>query len=189
MCWCGQAPRRSICTSAFAQRACRRALLLLPTACRHAAAHRLCSTPKTLIGRVGLSRPPRTPSRGSLRLQAPSTLRGTGFAESCKRATRGASGNVSVYTLFGWSCRFPTSTGFQEDKLFSMIIVAFHTTADAFGFEEAAKRMGLPGRLGTIPRTISAGCGFAWLAPAETRSRIEGFLAEQRLECEGVYEQ
>ncbi len=70
-----------------------------------------------------------------------------------------------------------------------MIIVAFHTTADAFGFEEAAKRMGLPGRLGTIPRTISAGCGFAWLAPAETRSRIEGFLAEQRLECEGVYEQ
>lgn len=44
-----------------------------------------------------------------------------------------------------------------------MIIVAFHTTADAFGFEEIAKRCGLDGRLGTIPRSISAGCGFAWL--------------------------
>lgn len=70
-----------------------------------------------------------------------------------------------------------------------MIIVAFHTTADAFGFEEAAKRMGFPGRLGTIPRTISAGCGFAWLAPAETRGRIEAFLADGNLEYEGVYEQ
>ncbi len=70
-----------------------------------------------------------------------------------------------------------------------MVIVSFHTTADAFGFEEAAKRLGLPGRLGTIPRTISAGCGFAWLAPAETRKHLEEFLAEQSLECEGVYEQ
>lgn len=43
-----------------------------------------------------------------------------------------------------------------------MIIAAFHTTADAFGFEEIAKRYGLEGRLGTIPR---------------------------RLEYEGIYEQ
>lgn len=43
-----------------------------------------------------------------------------------------------------------------------MIIVAFHITADAFEFEEIAKRYGLEGRLGTIPR---------------------------RLEYEGIYEQ
>lgn len=51
-----------------------------------------------------------------------------------------------------------------------MIIIAFHTTADAFGFEEIAKRCGLEGRLGTIPRSISAGCGFAWLG----RTGFEG---------------
>ncbi len=45
-----------------------------------------------------------------------------------------------------------------------MIIVAFHTTADAFGFEEIAKRYGLEGRLGTIPRSISAGCGLPGLS-------------------------
>ena len=70
-----------------------------------------------------------------------------------------------------------------------MIVVAFHTTADAFGFEEAAKRCGLPGRLGTIPRTISAGCGFAWLAESGRAEEMRRFLAEQSLECEGVYEQ
>lgn len=70
-----------------------------------------------------------------------------------------------------------------------MIVVAFHTTADAFGFEQEAKRAGLSGRLGTIPRTISAGCGFAWLSPEGTRLQIAAFLEEHHLDCEGVYEQ
>lgn len=70
-----------------------------------------------------------------------------------------------------------------------MVIVAFHTTADAFGFEEVAKRCALSGRLGTIPRSISAGCGFAWLAPNGEREQLQAFLAEYNLEFEGVYEQ
>ena len=70
-----------------------------------------------------------------------------------------------------------------------MIIVAFHTTADAFSFEEAAKRAGFAGRLGTIPRTISAGCGFAWLSPGGNRPQTETFLEEYHLDCEGIYEQ
>lgn len=70
-----------------------------------------------------------------------------------------------------------------------MVIVAFHTTADAFAFEAAAEGCGIPGRLGTIPRSISAGCGFAWLAPDESRGRVEDFLFKRNLDHEGVYEQ
>ena len=69
-----------------------------------------------------------------------------------------------------------------------MVIVAFHTTADAFGFEDAAKRFGLPGRLGTIPRSISAGCGFAWLDGAGHYEQVKAFLDQHGLDYEGVYE-
>lgn len=74
-------------------------------------------------------------------------------------------------------------------RVFLMIIVAFHTTADAFGFEEIAKRYGLEGRLGTIPRSISAGCGFAWLVEQGSRENLQRFIIQQGLECEGIYEQ
>lgn len=70
-----------------------------------------------------------------------------------------------------------------------MIIVAFHTTADAFGFEEIAKRCGLDGRLGTIPRSISAGCGFAWLVEQGSMEKLQRLIVQQGLECEGIYEQ
>lgn len=69
-----------------------------------------------------------------------------------------------------------------------MIVVAFHTTADAFGFEAVAKGCGFPGHLGTIPRSISAGCGFAWLTSEASRFQVEEFLLQQELEYEGVYE-
>ncbi len=69
-----------------------------------------------------------------------------------------------------------------------MVIVSFHTTADAFGFEAAAKRCGLHGRLGTIPRTISAGCGFAWFAEGAQTEDLLQFIEQQGLEYEGVHE-
>lgn len=70
-----------------------------------------------------------------------------------------------------------------------MIIVVFHTTADAFGFEEIAKRYGLEGRLGTIPRSISAGCGFAWLIERGSKEKLQRFIVQRGLEYEGIYEQ
>lgn len=83
--------------------------------------------------------------------------------------------------------------GYSDEVLWGrvvfMIIVAFHTTADAFGFEEVAKRHGLEGRLGTIPRSISAGCGFAWLVEHGSEEELQRFIAEEGLECEGIYEQ
>ena len=60
-----------------------------------------------------------------------------------------------------------------------MIIVAFHTTADAFGFEEIAKRCGLEGRLGTIPRSISAGCGSSF----SRDSNAKGYTNNEDPEC------
>ena len=46
-------------------------------------------------------------------------------------------------------------------------VVAFHTTAEAMKFEKACKREKVKGRLITIPREISAGCGFAWCSDLE----------------------
>lgn len=70
-----------------------------------------------------------------------------------------------------------------------MIIVAFHTTADAFGLEEIAKCYGFEGRLGTIPRSISAGCGFAWLIEQGSKEKLQRFIVQRGLEYEGIYEQ
>lgn len=70
---------------------------------------------------------------------------------------------------------------------FAMVIITFHTTADAFGFEQACEERGIPGRLTTIPRTISAGCGLSWQADDGQRGRLEALLAEGGVECEGVY--
>lgn len=70
-----------------------------------------------------------------------------------------------------------------------MIIVAFHTTADAFGFEEIAKRYGFEGRLGAIPRSISAGCGFAWLIEQGSKEKLQRFIVQRGLEYEGTYGQ
>ena len=67
-------------------------------------------------------------------------------------------------------------------------VITFPTTADAFAFEAAAKAAALPGRLSTIPRSLSAGCGFAWSAPSEAREQLVAFVAQRGLEVEGVHE-
>ena len=48
-------------------------------------------------------------------------------------------------------------------------VVAFHTTAEAMKFEKACKREKVKGRLITVPREISAGCGFAWCSDLKLR--------------------
>jgi hypothetical protein len=70
-----------------------------------------------------------------------------------------------------------------------MIIVAFHTTAEAFAFEAACKKAGVTGKLGTVPRTVSAGCGFAWHAPDVAQEEVRAFIQQQNLEVQGVYVQ
>ena len=69
-----------------------------------------------------------------------------------------------------------------------MLIVSFHTTAEAFAFEGRCKACGIAGRLATIPRSISAGCGFCWRADDKERRALESFIAEQPLDYEAIHE-
>ncbi|MDO4182285.1 MAG: DUF3343 domain-containing protein [Coriobacteriia bacterium] len=66
------------------------------------------------------------------------------------------------------------------------IVVTFHTTSQALGFESFAKKQGLAGRLAPVPRQLSAGCGFAWLEPAGSREALVNALPHYDLGHEGV---
>lgn len=66
-------------------------------------------------------------------------------------------------------------------------IVTFHTTTAAMEMERLCKAEQIPGRLIPIPRTITAGCGMCWAAPATERERIENFLIEHRVMIDGIY--
>ncbi|MED9873845.1 MAG: DUF3343 domain-containing protein [Eggerthellaceae bacterium] len=68
-----------------------------------------------------------------------------------------------------------------------MLVVTFHTTADAFSFEKACKNRGIPGRLTTIPRSISAGCGLSWSAPFEAQEAIEKVIQDVCLQIEDIH--
>lgn len=71
----------------------------------------------------------------------------------------------------------------------SKAVVTFHTTSDAMAFEAYARRQGLPGRLTTVPRQVTAGCGYAWTASLEdgTLEALHAACSQAGLEHEGVY--
>lgn len=60
-------------------------------------------------------------------------------------------------------------------------IVLFHSAAAAMQLQATAERRGLAGRIIPVPRQLAAGCGMAWMAPAEAG---EGIL--QALEEDGI---
>lgn len=72
----------------------------------------------------------------------------------------------------------------KEKKL----VLAFATTFAAMKLEKAAKTAGLPGRLIPVPREITAGCGLAFCTELEQRSDVAGFLQENQLVVNGIYE-
>ena len=62
------------------------------------------------------------------------------------------------------------------------LIVTFHTTAGAIATEQLCRRLGLEGKLISVPRCITSDCGMAWSAHLETR------LQEAGIETAGFYE-
>ena len=68
-----------------------------------------------------------------------------------------------------------------------MVVVSFHTTVDAFTFEKICKQEGIQGRLTTIPRMISSGCGLAWSAPDTMQSCIVKLVQEKRVCIEDIH--
>ncbi len=67
-----------------------------------------------------------------------------------------------------------------------VVVVTFSTITDAFAFEKACKARGISGRLITIPRQLSAGCGMAWSSPVALRDDVEALIV-QGLEHEEVH--
>ena len=68
------------------------------------------------------------------------------------------------------------------------LVVTFHTTADAIGFEKACKENQIPGRMIPVPRELSAGCGLAWCADPSEEAQIKSFLKNQEIQFEEMAE-
>ena len=68
------------------------------------------------------------------------------------------------------------------------LVVAFHTTAAAMATEALCRRLGLAGKLISVPRQVTSDCGIAWSAPPELRETLEIRLAEAGVETTGFYE-
>ena len=68
------------------------------------------------------------------------------------------------------------------------VVVTFHTTAEAMATERACRDGGLEGKLISAPRSLSADCGIAWSAPAETRGALETLLARAQIEYDRMCE-
>ena len=67
------------------------------------------------------------------------------------------------------------------------VVVTFYTTAEAMATEKLCAAHGLPGRLISAPRALSADCGIAWCSPAALKERLEALLEQTGIEIEGVY--
>ena len=53
------------------------------------------------------------------------------------------------------------------------VVITFYTTAAAMAMEKRCRELDLPGRLAPAPRSVTADCGMAWIAPAESREMLE----------------
>ncbi len=67
------------------------------------------------------------------------------------------------------------------------LLVTFRSTTGAMAMEKLCHANHIPGRLIPVPQSITAGCGFSWSAPIESREEIEDFIMAQHLEVDGLY--
>lgn len=72
----------------------------------------------------------------------------------------------------------------REKKL--MLVITFHTTADAMAMEKQCKQQEILGRLAPVPRSVTSDCGIAWCAPVTEREQVERALTG--LEYDEIYE-
>ena len=68
------------------------------------------------------------------------------------------------------------------------LIVTFYPTAGAIATEQLCRRLGLEGKLISVPRRITSDCGMAWSAPPDLRETLEARLQEAGIETAGFYE-
>ncbi len=68
------------------------------------------------------------------------------------------------------------------------LVVSFHTTAAAMAAERLCRERGLPGKLISVPRSVTSDCGLAWSAPPELRETLESLLSENGVEAAGFHD-
>ena len=68
------------------------------------------------------------------------------------------------------------------------LYVTFYTFSEAMATEAACKRENLSGKLVSVPRKLSAGCGVAWECAPELKSHIIKLLEEEDIEFEEMAE-
>lgn len=66
-------------------------------------------------------------------------------------------------------------------------VVTFHTTAEAMAMEGLCKKAGVPGKLISAPRSVSADCGIAWSSPAAEEDAVRRVTQEAALEIQGFH--
>lgn len=67
-------------------------------------------------------------------------------------------------------------------------IVVFDSTTEAMAFEQAAKEVGLSGRIIPIPTAISAGCGLSWKDSPDCVDSIKKLMIDRGLICANIYQ-
>lgn len=70
----------------------------------------------------------------------------------------------------------------------TVCIVTFPTTVRAMAMEKACREEGLPGRLIPVPRSVTAGCGMCWMAPADSREALEELVIRRKIHIDGIYD-
>ena len=68
------------------------------------------------------------------------------------------------------------------------LYIAFDSTTDAIACKDLLTTEGIDGRLVSVPREISAGCGYAWRSALEARPRIEVLLQTADFDYVGIWE-
>ena len=68
------------------------------------------------------------------------------------------------------------------------LIITFYTTAEAMAMEQLCQSRGIPGKLISAPRSLSADCGIAWSAPLSAREQLEQAIQQAQLEIDGIHE-
>lgn len=66
-------------------------------------------------------------------------------------------------------------------------VVTYHTTAEAMATERLCREKGLPGRLISAPRSVTADCGVAWCAPPESGEELLRALEAAGVEIAGHF--
>lgn len=68
------------------------------------------------------------------------------------------------------------------------LVISFYETTTALYMERVCKEDGKEGRMISLPRQISAGCGLAWATVLNDKSSWEKYLQEKNIECEAMTE-